>query len=260
MRVAQISDFHVAVAGSDYDRRRETAAHLERAVAQLARLDPRPDLVLCTGDLVQDGTEAEYRRLAGLLEPLPIPWYVIPGNHDDRELLRATFGGRGYLPAQGPLCYVLDAGPLHLIALDTHVPGEPGGRVGEEQLAWLEARLGAAAGRPTLLFMHHPPFRTGIAAMDAMGLEDPDALAAVVRRHPQVERVLCGHLHRPIVARFAGTLASTCPSTGWQVALDLRQGGRITSVPEPPAYQLHLWLGDGLVSHTGYIAEVADRA
>lgn len=254
MLVAQISDFHVAVPGSELDRQQHTSARLERAVAQLGRLDPRPDLVLCTGDLVQDGEPAEYQRLVALLRPLPMPYYVIPGNHDDREGVRAAFAGHGYLPTSGPLCYVVDAGPLRLIGLDTLVPRAPHGHVDSEQTAWLDARLGEATDRPTVIFVHHPPFRTGIVAMDAMGLDGADALAEVVRRHPQVERILCGHLHRPIVARFAGTVASTAPSTASQLALDLRPDARIRLAPEPPAFQLHLWTDERrLVSHLVYV-------
>ena len=93
MLVAQISDFHVAVPGSQIDQEHRTSAQLARAVAHLGRLRPRPDLVLCTGDLVQDGEAEEYRRLVELLEPLAMPYYVIPGNHDDREGLRAAFAG-----------------------------------------------------------------------------------------------------------------------------------------------------------------------
>ncbi|MCP3144276.1 phosphodiesterase [Pyxidicoccus xibeiensis] len=261
MLLAQISDFHIGVAGADMDRRFDSAARLERAVQHLIRMEPRPDAVLCTGDLVNDGLPEEYARLAALLKPLPMPWYVIPGNHDDREHLRAAFAHQGYLPAQGFLHYAVELGPLRLIGLDTHVPGEPGGRLCAERLAWLEARLAEAPGRPTLVFMHHPPFATGIHRADMMGLEGSDALAAVIARHPQVERVLCGHLHRPIVKRFAGTVASTCPSTMHQVALDLGLPGRLALVPEPPACQLHLWSeASGLVSHTSYIDDFRPAA
>lgn len=257
MLVAQISDFHVALPGSELDQRRQTAAHLARVVARLTGLDPRPDLVLCTGDLVHDGQPGEYQRLRELLAPLAMPTYVIPGNHDEREALRAAFFDRGYMPERGRLHYSFDAGPLRVICLDTLIPGEPGGRVGGAQLDWLDARLCERTDLPTLICMHHPPFPTGIVAMDAMGLADADALAAVVRRHPQVERVLCGHLHRPIVARFAGTLASTCPSTGPQVTLDLRGAAdRIRMGDGPAAYQLHLWrAGFGLVSHVAHADE-----
>jgi Icc protein len=253
--LAQISDFHIGVPGGDMDRRFDSATQLERAVQHLCRMEPRPDVVLCTGDLVNDGQPEEYARLAELLKPLPMPWYAIPGNHDDREQLRAAFAHLGYLPSQGFLCYAVDAGPLRLIGLDTNIPGAPGGKLCGERRVWLAARLAEAPERPTVVFMHHPPFRTGIHPADAMGLEGADTLAEVIRRHPQVEAVLCGHLHRPIVKRFAGTVASTCPSTMHQVELDLSTPGRLALLPEPTACQLHLWTaGAGLVSHTSYIA------
>ncbi len=260
MLLAQISDLHVGTPGSGIDVHSDTSARLQRAVRHLCALEPRPDVVVCTGDLVHDGLPGEYARLAALLEPLPMPWYVVPGNHDDREHLRATFAGRGYFPARGFLHYVVDTGPLRLIALDTLVPGAPGGRLCAERLDWLDARLSEAPAKPTVLLMHHPPFRTGIGIMDPWGLEGAGGLEAVVPRHPQVERILCGHLHRPIVKRFAGTVASICPATALQVMLDLRQPGELNMVDEPSACQLHQWSeGTGLVSHTSYVGEYPAR-
>ena len=123
-----------------------------------------------------------------------------------------------------------------------------------ERLGWLAARLDEAPDRPTVLFMHHPPFATGIRHMDALGLAGAEALATLVARHPQVERVLCGHLHRPIQVRWAGTVASTAPSTAHQVVLDLADDAPATFAMEPPACQLHVWRpGTGLISHTSYI-------
>ncbi len=217
-------------------------------------MDPLPDVVLCTGDLVDEGSPEEYAVLVPMLAALPMPCYLVPGNHDHRENLRKAFVSHSYLPRDGFLHYAVDLGPLRLIALDTHVPGAPGGQLCPERLAWLDARLSEAPDRPTVLMMHHPPFRTGIERMDEMGLEGSEGMAEVVRRHPQVERILCGHLHRPIVKRFGNTVASTCPSTAHQVVLDLRREGRLAIVDEPPACQLHLWNeGLGLVSHTSYI-------
>jgi 3',5'-cyclic AMP phosphodiesterase CpdA len=104
--------------------------------------------------------------------------------------------------------------------------------------------------------MHHPPFATGIAAMDRSGLRDPAAFAAVVARHRQIERILCGHLHRAIDRRFAGTVAGTAPSTAHQVRLDLDPGAPLQFIFEPPGYQLHFWRdGAGLVSHTAIFGD-----
>jgi Icc protein len=89
-----------------------------------------------------------------------------------------------------------------------------------------------------------------------MGLTGREGLAAVVAGHPQVERILCGHLHRPITRRFGGTIASTCPSTAHQVDLDLSGAQRLAVIMEPPVVQLHLWQGpeEGLVTHHSIIA------
>lgn len=257
MLIAQITDTHISTPDSVNDRHFRTPEHLERAVAHLNRLDPRPDVVLATGDLVERGEAQEYARLRAILDRLTMPVYVVPGNHDSREQLARAFADRGYLPAQGFLQYTVEEWPVRLIGLDTHVPGEPGGRLCPERLGWLDARLAEAPDRPTLVFMHHPPFVTGMQAMDAMGLEGGSALAEVIGRHPQVERVVCGHVHRAMTRRFAGTVASTSPATAHQLALVLTPARHLAVVMEPPACALHLWLGRaaGLVSHLSVIGD-----
>lgn len=255
MLIAQITDTHVSTPESVNDRWFDTPEHLARAVDHLNRLTPRPDVTLVTGDLVERGDPAEYARLHTILDRLAMPAYVVPGNHDGREALRAAFAHRGYLPAGGFLHYTIEEWPVRLIGLDTHVPGSPGGELCGERLDWLDARLGEAPERPTLLFMHHPPFVTGLRAMDAMGLDGKAELGTVIARHPQVEGVLCGHVHRPMTRRFGGTVATTCPATAHQLALDLAAEPRLAVVMEPPACMLHLWLGQeaGLVSHVSVI-------
>ncbi|MCB9393884.1 MAG: phosphodiesterase [Acidimicrobiaceae bacterium] len=260
MIVAQISDPHVVEHGELLFDRIPTNAHLEAAVRCLASLDPRPDLVVVTGDLVNEGRPAQYRELRRLLEPLAMPVRLMCGNHDDPVGLREVFADHGYLGSEGPIDYVVDdVVPLRIVALDTHVPGEPGGHLTATQLAWLDARLGEAADRPCLVALHHPPFATGIAHMDEMGLTEAatEGLRDVVSRHPQVERVICGHLHRTIARRFAGTVATTVPSTAHAVALDLRpELTEGASNAEPPAITLHLWrAGIGLVTHTRTIGD-----
>jgi 3',5'-cyclic AMP phosphodiesterase CpdA len=220
-------------------------------------LVPRPDVVLATGDLVDVGTAEEYRHLRELLAPLPMPVFLIPGNHDDRAALSAVFADHAYLPRDGGfLQYAVEGYPLRLIGLDTHVPGSGAGLMCERRLAWLDARLGEAPARPTLIFMHHPPFATGIDHMDAIGLGGADLMAAVVGRHPQVERVVCGHLHRPIQVRWAGTVACSAPSTAHQVVLDLAPAAPSVFNFEPPAILLHVWDERlGLVTHTSYVGD-----
>src|SRR4029079_19333694 len=130
-----------------------------------------------------------------------------------------------------------------------------GGALCADRLAWLDDALSAQPRRPTAILMHHPPFATGITYMDNSGLDGTAGLAEVVARHPQVERILCGHLHRAIDRRFAGTVAGTAPSTAHQIRLDLSGGASLRVRFEPPGYQLHLWRDGALVSHTAVLGD-----
>lgn len=262
MLIAQISDTHILAPGKLYrgpvqapDGERatgefDTAGCLSRAVAALNALVPRPDVVVVTGDLVDHGEPEEYEHFFALLAPLQMPFFVIPGNHDTREPLREAVRPAGYLPATGFLQYAIEDYPLRIIALDTLVPGQHSGSLCAERLAWLDRTLAAQPERPTVIVMHHPPFPTAITYMDKYGLENAAALAESVTRHPQVERILCGHLHRAIDRRFAGTVAGTAPATAHQLRLNLVPDAPLRFAAEPPGYQLHLWRDGALVTHT----------
>jgi len=259
MLIGQITDMHVKAGGRLAYRRVDTAGMLARCIDHMLGLRQRPDLVLFTGDLVDFGRAEEYAMLRRLLAPLPMPFYLIPGNHDDRDRLREAFPGHACLRQSEPFVqYAIEDWPLRILALDTLVPGEVRGRLCAQRLAWLDAQLSAAPDRPTMVAMHHPPFQTFIGHMDEVGLEGRDEFAEVIGRHRQVERIVCGHLHRPIEARVAGVVASTCPSPAHQVALDLAPDAPSRFVMEPPGFQLHLWNpGTGVVSHTAFIGEFA---
>ena len=174
-----------------------------------------------TGDLVEHGSTAEYEHLRVLLATLVMPFFVIPGNNDSREGMREAFGSEGYLPRAGFLHYAIEQDPLRIVALDTHIPGEHGGLLCAERLAWFELTLEAAPERPTVVLMHHPPFATGIAHMDRYGLRDTAAFGEIVSRNRQIECILCAICIARSTAAFAGTVAGTAPSTAHQVLLDL---------------------------------------
>ena len=257
MLLAQISDLHIKRPGALAYRRVDTAASLARCIARLNALTPRPDAVIMTGDLVDGGSPEEYAHLKSLLATLELPYYLVPGNHDDRDALRDAFPERAELRAGGEFVqYALDLGPLRLIALDSVQAGQSGGTLCDARLAWLAAQLDAARGLPVVIALHHPPFDCGIAHMDAIRLA-PDAatrLDALVRQHPNVERVICGHVHRPIFARFGGTIASAVPAPAHQVTLDLRADGPSSFMLEPPAFALHRYdPRTGIVTHHAYV-------
>jgi 3',5'-cyclic-AMP phosphodiesterase len=261
MLIAQISDLHIKRPGDLAYRRVDTGAALARCVAALNALEPRPDVVIMTGDLVDQGDAEQYAHLKTLLAPLEIPYYLLVGNHDERSALRDAFSDHAELRADEAFVqYAVDIGPLRLIALDSMVPGQSAGYLCDARLAWIETQLDAAQGKPVLVALHHPPFECGIGHMDNIRL-DPQVsqkLAALIARYPNVERVICGHVHRPMFARFGGTIASAVPSPAHQVRLDLRDNAPSSFMMEPPAFALHRYTpGTGIVTHHAYVEAAA---
>lgn len=250
--LAQLSDLHIREPGRLAYGRVDTSSFLERAVSSLLGLRQQPDAVVITGDLSDFGRAAEYEQLRRLLAPLAMPIYLLPGNHDDRDQMRRSFPDHGYLGSAGFIQYAVDLGGIRLIAIDSCVSMQSHGSLCEDRLAWLESKLALHAGEPVIIAMHHPPFRTLIGHMDEIGLlEGADALEALIARHPNVERIICGHLHRAIDVRFGGSIASTAPSTAHQVCFDIAPEAASAFVLEPPGMRIHALPDHGrLVTHT----------
>lgn len=251
--LVQLSDPHV---GADWGRGDPLAA-LDAAVAAVGELRPRPAAVLVSGDLADHATDAEYAQVGAALDRLGAPVFVLPGNHDDRAALRRRFE----VPGAGdePVEYAADLGALRLVVLDTICPGEDGGDLDRRALDRLDAELAAAPGTPTVVAMHHPPLVTGVPVFDAAALAAParHGLAAVVERHPQVRRLVAGHVHRPVTAELAGRTVVAVPSTYVQLRLDFSAQGFEVS-DEPPGFGLHAMVGEELVSHVHPVGAPAD--
>ena len=242
--LAQLTDLHVNDEDPVPERR------LADAVRDVAALAPAPDAVLVTGDLVEHGSASEYERVRELLSPLAMPLHVIGGNHDERGGLRAAFEPAG-AGADDDYRYATRCGPLRLVACDTTDPGRVDGRLGAERLAWLDARLGEDRETPTIVAMHHPPLLMGIPAWDAIGLPDADraAVGEIIAGHPQVRRIVSGHVHRAALGSVGGCPVFTCPSTWVQGLLDFGHPDTLALVPEPPGFALHVVVAGELTSH-----------
>lgn len=142
------------------------------------------------------------------------------------------------------VCYALEDCSVRMIGLDTVTPGEHGGGLGPNRLSWLGRTLAKRPGIPTLIFMHHPPFASGIGHMDLEPFKGRRKLAAIIQQNPQVERVICGHIHRPVSRRFGGTVATVCPAVGMQIVLDLQPRAPSGFNNEPLSLMIH-YLYDG---------------
>jgi Icc protein len=243
--IAQISDTHILLPDSEQPAASLRADCLQQCVADINRQGP--DAVVLTGDTVQHGQPGEYARLRDLLAPLDAPLYVVPGNRDAKDALRVAFGDHRYLAGTGGfLQYSIEDYDIRLVGIDSTLPGERKGRFCERRQAWLEATLGEQRERPTLLFIHHPPFDVDDHYIG--GYRRPaeaEALAGIVSRHPQVLGLLCGHVHWPVSREWAGAEARIMPS----VAVDVRKGIDEAVARGRPIYMLHrLSRADGLVS------------
>jgi 3',5'-cyclic-AMP phosphodiesterase len=251
--LVQLSDLHL---------RREDpgpAKRLERAIRAVLELQPRPTAVLLSGDLADEPSESAYAQAHELLAPLAVPIHAIPGNHDDRDLLRARFGP-GPAPSGAPVRLAARCGPLRLVGCDSTIPGIEAGALGDEQMGWLDRTLGEEPETPTLVALHHPPVLTGVRSMDAiaLGAEDREGLAAVLSRHHQVKAVTCGHVHTTMSTDFAGRPLLIAPSTNSTLRLDLRPRDDITFAvaARPRGFAVHTLVAGRLVSHVQPLGDV----
>ncbi len=235
MILAQLSDTHLLPPNDPDPHQRARADALARCVADINALDPLPEAAIHTGDVAQHGDGAAYGLAREILSALVPPVYVVPGNRDDRENLRAALSPLSPLPPRAAfLSYVVEDHPVRLIGLDSLIPSRKTGGLCRQRLAWLDDALAAAPDAPTVLFMHHPPFYVDAEYPGAFAhVEDRDAFFDLIGRHNQVGRLICGHLHRPAEVMIGGVRASTMAS----VAVDLCQDK--TRRDDAPVYQLH---------------------
>lgn len=245
--LAQLSDPHVRVGRND----REPAAALSEAVRAVIALNPRPHAAIVSGDLVQSASARAYERVRELLAPLPMPVFVLAGNHDDRDGLREYFALDTPTGAVGePFRYTARVRDLRLVVADTTRPGREEGALDFERRAWIEAELAAEPAMPTILAIHHPPIAIGIRPLDEIGLPETDraALGDLLALRPHVRRVIAGHVHRGAFGVLGGCGVVTCPSTHLQAPLEI-PGDELHLYPEPAGFALHALVDGELVTH-----------
>jgi len=248
--LVQLSDPHIGATWGG----RDPVAGLVAAVESVRLLPDRPDAVLVSGDLADHATDAEYERVRNVLGLLDVPVYVLPGNHDDRDSLRRHFDLPGTTGT--PVQYAVDLGPLRLVMLDSTRPGEARGELDAARLAWLDRELGAAPDQLTMLAMHHPPLSTGSPPWDVTaGLPAADrrGLGEVLMRHPQVRRIVAGHVHRTMASDLAGRVVLAAPSTYVQGRFSFTSA-EIELLDEPSGYTVHALLDGEFSSHVQAVA------
>jgi 3',5'-cyclic AMP phosphodiesterase CpdA len=252
--VAQVTDLHI---GFDRDNPHElNVRRLNMVIDELNEMRPKPSLLLVTGDLVESADDLDaYRHMKSLIARWegPVVWAL--GNHDSRENFRTVLPEVPTDP-NGFIQYEVDHGDVRWIVLDTLDSGRHGGMVCEQRADWLEERLKERTDTPTIIVLHHPPVDTGIDWMSALSCEAwVQRLEAVLEPAKQVVALIAGHVHRPIATSFAGKPLAVCCSTAPWVALNLEDidpkdpDGRALILGDAPAYALHYWNGERLLTH-----------
>ncbi len=241
MIIAQISDTHIDL---DSPKGAARLGYLERCVADMNRLEPLPDAVIHTGDLTHNGKPAEYREAKRVLGALRCPLHVAAGNRDDRAAMQATFpADRDLLPGTSFVQFSVDAYRVRLIAIDTLSEGGKQGDFCQNRADSLRAALAEDTAKPTVIFMHHPPFevRESDYPIQFASWESVDRLHRALDGQRQVIAVFCGHTHRNAAGQVGGVAVSSTPS----VAVDLRLGRYPAALEAAPLYKLHRVDADG---------------
>ncbi len=235
--------------------RPDPCARLRSALDHARRNHPDAALYIFCGDLAEHGDAAAYAALRGELAAAGAPQALMLGNHDDRAAFFEAFPEAPRDP-DGFAQQTIDLPQARLILLDTLADpivdpdSAAAGALGDRRLAWLRAQLAAPAGRPTVIFMHHPPHDTGLATMDRHKLRDGDDFFAAIEGAP-VRHIVCGHVHRTVSGSARGVPFSIFKSLGaHQFPMIFDPFDTWVEADEPVAYGVILLTEDGVLAHT----------
>jgi Icc protein len=203
--IAQITDTHIFADPSGKMLSCCTRESFDLVVKALDDLETQPDLLFVTGDLSQDETPQSYQYLHDRLTSLGIPYYYLPGNHDQPEIMTQVLS---------PTRQSFTLGNWHFILLDSRVSGQVGGQLTKETLVWLELELSNQANSFTVIAVHHHPVAINSEWMDQINLSNGQDLVSILNHYPQVRLVIFGHIHQEFdfyegKIRYLGT-PSTC--------------------------------------------------
>jgi Icc protein len=235
MIITQISDTHLALESPDADRR---LVDFERTIADVNTLDPAPDVIVHTGDIVHNGRPDEYAAALRILAKARAPVYVLAGNKDDRANLRAAFAPFGYLSRDSEFIdYAVEDYPVRLIAVDTLSSAGNKGGFCPERARRLIAMIGAETSKPIAVFAHHPPFEVTVGPdpINFETLEMMERLRQALQHSGRVVAVFSGHVHRGTAGHIGTIPASVMPS----IATTLRKGEYPPPMKTRPVYHVH---------------------
>lgn len=224
-RFLQLTDLHVVREGALASGVLDTRNLLRTAIDRLQELQPALaplDAALISGDISDDGSRESYAFARTELNRLGLPLYLVPGNHDARGPMRTAFADLPEMPTSGFIDWVADVGDTRVVGLDTLVEGQGGGRLRDESIEMLRNALETTGSGPVIIMLHHPPIQTGIRFMDAISLENVQALELILADVHNHVALVAGHVHGVHHGRLGRHHVATAPSTCSGFALDRR--------------------------------------
>lgn len=257
MKFVVLTDLHLVAPG----RRLYGLDPMERLAAALTDIAAHhadAEFLMITGDLAHGGDRAAYGVLREALAGFPMPTHLLLGNHDDRATFRQVFP-EAPTDENGFVQQILQTAEGPIILLDTNQSGTHAGAFCAQRLSWLERALAENAGRTVFLALHHPPLSLGIPCMDAIALEEPEALGNLAQQHGSVRAIFFGHVHRPVHGTWNGMPFFTQRGLNHQVALTLDTANGIPATHEPPCYSVVTLNGPTMVVHTHDFLDISPR-
>jgi len=251
MHIAHLTDTHIVEPGTLLNGLIDSAAQLRAAIDHINKLSPKADAVIVSGDLVNEPNESAYQHLLSLLDNLNNPYFLIPGNHDDRSKMMEMFGGREFFPVtEGFAQYTIDSFDVRLIGLDSTGIGKEKPEFCAARAAWLQDALGQKPDTPTLLFIHHPPMRTGVGFYDEVADAGwADGLQEIVAEADCVQLIACGHVHSHVSGRCGGRHTVAAVGSASTLVSEIGEDSPPSLIQEPGQLLVHYWNGETMVSH-----------
>lgn len=243
MLIVQITDTHLVPEGQHWfgDSKTQTDKRLNRVIAYINQMNPLPDLVVLTGDATDEGSLESYAHLKKQLSCLKTPIYLIPGNHDHRENMKRVFNHQRGMQANF-INYTVELDPVRLIFLDTHVPGQSYGTLCKDRLEWLEKTLAKSHDHPSLIFMHHPPAKTGTKIFDEILCKTSSAFEELVRNQKNLLGLFTGHYHHFCLTTFGNKTCFMAPSVAPVHYFAHPLDDHVTALElSDPAITIHRW-------------------
>ncbi len=258
--LVQITDTHILPPGELLYGSINTALHLRKTVQEIKRMRPVPDVVFITGDLVDKGDMAGYEHFIELIKPLKMPGYVIPGNHDNPQVMLEAFAATSCFPAtDDTFQYAIEDLPFRILALNSRSEGTELPEFDERRLAWLKHQL-SLSDKPVLIALHHPPMTTGIELIDMGGCEWFQGLKSVLNDYSQVRLMICGHCHTDLCGRIGQVPVYMAPATAHQLIASRGLFIAPSTIIAEAAPTLHHFIdGDLLSGSNPWPAQVEDK-